>query len=408
MDALERREELRAALGLAGAGGVGAVRFRELVDGHGSARAALHHLTRRGGPSGAPSGADGASAGAGAGDPAPRRLRPAPAERLQRLEANGRRVVSYGLSGYPAGLGHLHRPPPVLWLEGPRELPDGRAVAVVGTRKSTGYGRRMARDLAGGLAAAGWTVVSGMAAGIDGAAHRAALDAGGPTVGVLGSGLDHRYPRVNRDLYGRMRREGLLASEFEPGLPPAPGLFPRRNRIIAALAEAVVVVQAGRRSGTSITVGHALELGREVLAVPGPVGPEASRGVHEMLREGATPATCAADVVAALGGPSTDEVPGDGDGGQDGPAAPGRDLLAALFGRDAGEAVAICRGLASGPRHADDLAAESGLDPGTAAALLCRLELEGLVRGLPGGRFALEGDGGAGSGGGEDAAARGT
>lgn len=352
MDPLERREEVRAALGLAGSEGVGAVRFRCLVDRLGSARAALEHFS---------------------GGRTDGRAAPAPAGRLERLEARGVRVTSYGLPGYPERLGHLHRPPPVLYLEGPGRLPDARAVAVVGTRKSTGYGRRMARDLARGLAARGWTVVSGMAAGIDGAAHRAALEVPGPTVGVLGSGLDHEYPSVNRDLYREMRRSGLLASEFEPELPPAPGLFPRRNRIIAALADAVVVVQAGRRSGARITADLALELGREVFAVPGPVGPDASRGVHGLLREGAALATGAADVVEAL----------------DDRAAPGRDRLAVLFGPDAPAAAELCSGLSAGPRHADDLAAGAGLEPPAAAALLTRLELEGMVRGLPGGRYAL-------------------
>lgn len=374
MDAVGRREELRAALGLAAADGVGAVRFRRLVDRFGSARRVLGE-----GPAAARSGALPPELAAVAD------ARPAPAERLDALERSGVRLLSYGLPGYPARLGHLHRPPPVLYLQGPVGLPGERAVAVVGTRKATGYGRRMARDLAGGLARAGWTVVSGMAAGVDGAAHRAALDAEGPTVGVLGSGLEHEFPAGNRDLYRRMRREGVLATEFAPETPPEPGFFPRRNRLIAALSDGVLVVQAGRRSGALITVNHALELGREVFAVPGPVGPAASEGVHGMLRDGAVPATCAGDVLEALGA----EAGRSGDRGAAGDArrVPGRDRLAALFGPDAGAARALCRALARGPRHADDLAAEAGLDPGAAAAVLGRLELEGWARGLPGGRF---------------------
>lgn len=374
MDALARREELRAALGLAAADGVGAVRFRRLVDRFGSARAAL-----REGPAAARSGALPADLASVDG------ARPVPAGRLEALDERGIRVVSYGLRGYPGRLGHLHRPPPVLYLEGAGELPARRAVAVVGTRKATGYGRRMARDIAGGLARAGWTVVSGMAAGVDGTAHRAALDAEGRTVGVLGSGLDHEYPAAHRGLYRRMRADGLLATEFAPEIRPEPAFFPRRNRIIAALADGVLVVQAGRRSGALITVDHALELGREVFAVPGPVGPAASVGVHGMLRDGAVPATGPGDVLEALGGdapgrPGGDEGSGDGEG-------PGRDRLAAAFGSDAEAAGALYRGLADGPRHADELAEETGLDAGTTAVLLGRMELEGWVRGLPGGRF---------------------
>lgn len=385
MDALARREELRAALGLAESDGVGAVRFRRLVDRFGSARAAIAR-----GPAAARSGALPADLRAVAD------ARTADAERLDALAEEGIRLVAYGAEGYPDRLGHLHRPPPVLYLAGDGALPDGEAVAVVGTRKATGYGRRMARDLAGGLARAGWAVVSGMAAGVDGVAHRAALDAGGPTVGVLGSGLRHEYPASNRDLYRDMRTEGLLATEFPPEVRPEPAFFPRRNRIIAALADAVLVVQAGRRSGALITVEHGLELGREAFAVPGPVGPPASEGVHEMLREGATPATSAGDVLEALGAGLSDGERGT-DGGStpgrrrgddgDGPRMPGRDRLATMFGPEADRAEAMCRALAAGPRHADELADEAGLDAGAAAAVLGRLELEGWVRGLPGGRF---------------------
>lgn len=375
MDAVARRRELRSALGLADADGIGAVRFRRLVDRFGSARCALAE-----GPAAVRSGALPGDLSAVAD------ARAAPGDRVDTLEEGGVRLVSYGLPGYPDRLGHLHRPPPVLYLLGEGDLPHARAVAVVGTRKATGYGRRMARDLAGGLARAGWTVVSGMAAGIDGAAHRAALDAGGRTVGVLGSGLDHQYPASNRALYRRMRDDGLLVTEFPPSTRPEPAFFPRRNRIIAALADAVVVVQAGRRSGALITADLALELGREVLAVPGPVGPAASEGVHGMLRDGAAPAAGPDDVLAALG-VETDGSEEDGGDGADARRLPGRDRLAGVFGSEAGAAEAVCRALAQGPRHADDLAAEAGLDAGTAAVVLGRLVLEGWARELPGGRF---------------------
>lgn len=376
MDPLNLRGERRAALGLMEVDGLGPAAFRRLVDRCGSARAVLEAAGRIARPKGI----------SARTMQNLRRARPAPSRRLDELDDRGVRLVTYGSPGYPERLGHLAVPPAVLWLEGPASLCSGRAAAVVGTRKATGYGRRMARDLSAGFAAAGWTVVSGMAAGIDGAAHRAALEAGGATVGVLGSGLDHEYPSIHRPLYRRMRDRGLLVSEFRPEEGPRAGHFPRRNRILAALADAVVVVQAGRRSGALITASRALELGREVLAVPGPVGPPASVGVHELLRDGAAPATCTGDVVQAVEGPP---------GGSPSPGSasrvrPGRDRLAALFGSETPAADALCRRLVEGPRGADELAREARLDAGRAAALLGRLELEGIIRGLPGGRWELE------------------
>lgn len=372
MDPLSQREELRAALGLMAVDGLGPGRFRALVDRRGSARAVL------------------SSAGRSRAEPSlPRKVleglraaRPVPSERLDELDGRGIRLVSYGGTGYPERLGDLKFPPPVLWLQGPGDLPGEGTVTVVGTRKATGYGRRMARDMGAGLAAAGLTVVSGMAAGVDGAAHRGALEAGGATVGVLGSGLDHEYPASHRGLYRRMRAEGLLASEHPPEEPPQGAWFPRRNRILAALAGAVVVVQAGKPSGALITADLALDLGRTVLAVPGPVGPAASVGVHGLLRDGAAPATCPADVLRALYGPGAGVD-------REEPDLPDRNRLAGLLGRDASRGRDLCRLLLEGPRDGDELAREAGMSAGDAAALLSLLELDGAVRRLPGGRWEL-------------------
>lgn len=371
MEALTDRGEGLAALGLLEVPGLGAVRLRRLLDRHGSARAVLEAADRIGARGELPAGLAGRL----------RAARPAPRRRLERLEERGVRLAVYGGPGYPERLGHLRAPPTVLWLQGPGSLADQRSATIVGTRKATSYGRRMARDLAAGFAAAGWTVVSGMAAGIDGAAHAGALDAGGPTVGVLGSGLDHEYPSEHRRLYRRMRSGGLLAAEFPPEERPRPAHFPRRNRILAALADAVVVVQAGERSGALITSDLALELGREVFAVPGPVGPAASVGVHRLLRDGAAPATSAEDVIRVF-----DRSARSGDARA---RLPSRDRLAGLFGGEAEAARELCRTLLEGPRDADDLARESGLGAGDAAAMLSRLELDGAVRGLPGGRWEL-------------------
>lgn len=376
---MKDRPQLRAALALAEVRGLGPRLARRLVDACGSPAAVLEAFASGRGVS---LGEDlvGARRGALGGKLVDRlrRLRPVPAGRLEGLERAGTRVVAYGVRGYPSRLAQLYDPPVVLYLAGPVDPAEGRAVAVVGTRKATEYGRRVARELAAGLAGQGWTVVSGMARGIDGAAHRGALRAGGRTVGVLGSGLDHRFPWENRGLYAEMRQRGCLVSEFPPPEPPRAWLFPRRNRIIAALAEAVVVVQAGRRSGAMNTVDHALDLGRDVLAVPGPVGPQASAGVHRLLQEGAGLATGAEDVLRELGV----ALPGPASWERAAPAGGGS-------AREASGAEAVRRRLREGPALADELASATGLPPGPALALLSRLEVEGKIRALPGGRYEM-------------------
>ncbi len=363
-------EEAAAALGLAEASGLGPARIRFLIDRFGSARAVL-------------------ARGRHAADLAPffRRclgpVRPASRSRIRKLHGRGVRLAVYGSPGYPDRLGHLHDPPPVLYLAGPSALlPTQRAVAVVGTRRATPYGRRLARQIAGGLAAAGWTVVSGMASGIDGTAHAAALDAGGATVGVLGSGLDFEYPASNRALYRRVRQAGLLTTEFAPAVRPAPGHFPRRNRIIAALADAVVVVQAGGRSGALITAGHALDVGREVLAVPGPVGLAASEGVHALLRDGAAVATSASDIIDLFSGrmgatPDRPTTEGSMTGGP--PAA------------DVPETTAeqVLRRLAGGPATADEILRALDRPVPEALSVIGSLELEGILRREADGRYVL-------------------
>jgi DNA processing protein len=292
-------------------------------------------------------------------------------------------LVRYGGPGYPPTLRDLHHPPIVLYLKGPLPLPVERAVAMVGTRRATEYGRRLARDLAGDLASSGVCIVSGMARGIDGAAHRAALDAGGPTVGVVAGGLDVEYPAAHRSLFAAMRERGVLASEFPPGTRPEAGLFPRRNRIIAALARVTVVVQAGRPSGALITASHALELGRDVGAVPGPVGPEASAGVHALLRDGAAVVTSAADVLELLDGLGG-TAPVGGARVVDPDALPG---TGALPEADRAPARRVWAAASEGPCAGDVLAERSGLAHSAARALLDRLEMAGILGALPGDRY---------------------
>jgi DNA processing protein len=308
-------------------------------------------------------------------------------ERVRKLAHRGIRLLVYGSDGYPERLEHLYDPPLLLYLRGSLDLVDRRTrgiVAIVGTRRATPYGRRMAREIAAGLAEAGWGVVSGMARGIDGEAHAATLDAGGATIGVLGSGLDFAYPAVHRPLYRRMVRRGLLVSEFAPSTPPAPGLFPRRNRIIAALANAVVVVQAPARSGALITADHALDLGRDVLAVPGPVGLEPSVGTHHLLGEGAAVATCAADVLEQVKGPDGGAV-----FGQPGSRQSRGEREQEPEVRHGVSARRVLARLSTGPANADELVRESGRPVPEALALLGGLELEGILQRQGDGRYVL-------------------
>jgi DNA processing protein len=211
------------------------------------------------------------------------------------------RRIEIGDEEYPAALLDLRSPPRVLWAIGDVATLVVPVVAIVGTRKATPYGVRATREIAGALARAGACVVSGMARGIDGTAHVAALDARGRTVAVLGTGVDIAYPAGHRPLHARIREQGLLLSEELPGAHAGPGSFPRRNRLIAALASITIVVEAGVKSGAIITANHALELGRTVAAVPGPIDTPQSAGSNGLLRDGATVIADVADALQLVG-----------------------------------------------------------------------------------------------------------
>ena len=206
---------------------------------------------------------------------------------LDRCRTPAIEILLWSDDGYPDKLGHLADPPPVLFARGRLELLLRPSVTIVGSRRSTAYGRRSAEALAAQMALRGITVVSGLALGIDGASHRGALEAGGDTIAVLGSGVDLIQPASHRRLGERIGREGLLLSEFLPGEPARPHHFPRRNRILAGLSGAVVVVEAAEKSGALITVEHALDLGRDVYAVPGALDAPQSRGCNTLIRQGA-------------------------------------------------------------------------------------------------------------------------
>lgn len=285
----------------------------------------------------------------------------------------GARATGYELPGFPKRLNHLHHPPPLLFLRGDSSLLDAPAVAVVGSRKASEYGRGMARSMGEGLARGGVAVVSGLALGIDGAAHRGALAAGGGTIAVLGCGPDVTHPPSHRRLFQGILERGLVVSEFLPGEAPLPHHFPRRNRLIAGLSKAVVVVEAARRSGALITVEHALDIGRDVFAVPGTVGRRQSEGAHALIRDGAGLVTCAPDVLQGTGLADA------------GPDARSRDRAPA--GLDARQR-ALWDVLEAEPDHIDSLARRARLDVATAAATLSVMEVHGWVRRAPGLRFA--------------------
>ena len=259
---------------------------------------------------------------------------------------------------YPPLLAAIHDPPRRLYLrgEGSIEMLSRPAVAIVGTRSCSPYGAQVARRLGRELAAAGVTVISGLARGADAEAHRGALEAGGPTVAVLGCGIDRDYPRAHAALARRIAEVGLIVSEYEPGVEPAPWRFPARNRIIAGLAGATVIVEARERSGALITADFALEDGREVFAVPGEITSALSRGTNELLRLGAAPLLGPGDVLAALG---LEEAPA---------------RSAALLSEQAKRVREL---LADRSASIDELIERSGLAADAVAAALVELELAG-------------------------------
>lgn len=221
----------------------------------------------------------------------------------RRLAERGLRFLARSSPAFPPLLGAIHDPPVGLFLRGAgdAELLSQPAVAIVGARACSGYGASVARSLGRELARAGLVVVSGMARGVDGEAHRGALEGGGATVAVLGCGIERDYPAAHAELARRIGESGLLVSEYAPGVEPAPWRFPARNRIVAGLCAATIVVEARERSGALITADLALEEGREVLSVPGEITSPLSAGANGLLKLGAAPLTSAADVLSCFG-----------------------------------------------------------------------------------------------------------
>lgn len=210
-----------------------------------------------------------------------------PDRELKKLQSKGIYYISVADVDYPESLRHIPKPPYGLFYMGKLPDADRKSVAVIGARDNTGYGANMTRAYCRIMAEAGIQIISGMAKGIDGIAHSAALDAGGDTFAVLGCGVDICYPEQNRGIYDKMMNQGGIISEYPPGTPPSPGLFPLRNRIISGLSSVVLVIEARYKSGTLITVDAALEQGKEVMALPGRVNDSLSQGCNMLIGQGA-------------------------------------------------------------------------------------------------------------------------
>ena len=280
-------------------------------------------------------------------------------------------VIARGEPEYPSSLEDLQQPPRVLYSLGDhraRTLRQDRTVSIVGTRDATPYGVRVAGDLGAAFARAGVSVVSGLARGVDAAVHRGVLDARGYTVAVLGTGADVPYPVSHRSLHAEIAARGLVLSESEPGAPAYKGCFPRRNRIIAALASLTIVVEAPHKSGAINTATHALDLGRTVAAVPGPIDSPRSAGSNQLLRDGAQFIGSIADALTLLG--LSEQL--DSRTGTSGEL----------------ERVALAALEQSGALTVDALCDRLGWAPRAALESLGRLELAGLVRPRPDGSFS--------------------
>jgi DNA processing protein len=282
---------------------------------------------------------------------------------MEHMERQGFRVITWEDEIYPRRLREIDQPPPVLYLRGSIDPEDDWAVAVVGTRRVTTYGRQITADFAAFLAGSGITVVSGLARGVDAIAHEAALRAGGRTIAVLGSGVDRIYPPEHRKLADQIMNQGAICSDYPPGTAPESTNFPPRNRIISGLSQATVVIEAGETSGALITARFAADQGREVLAVPGPINAAQSKGTNNLIHQGARPLLRMEEILEVL---NLEHIQ---------TQQKARKILPA----DETEAT-LLRVLGSQPVHVDDIQALSGLSIEKVSATLTLLELKGIVR----------------------------
>lgn len=287
------------------------------------------------------------------------------------LQQHGARACTWLDADYPARLRDIPQSPPVLFIRGTGQPEYERAVAVVGTRHVTPYGRQAAELFCEALVAAGVAIVSGLARGVDSVAHRVAVEAGGPTVAVLAGGIDQVYPRENSSLAARVQANGCLVSEYPPGIPARPDYFPRRNRILSGLAQATLVIEAGEGSGALHTANWAFEQGREVYAVPGSIFSRQSEGTNQLIRENtarlvATPEQLCEELNLLSAGAQLPLTP-----------APAPSAPRAAPTHDEGR---VLHWLQDGARHVDEVARASGLPVALVSSTLQVLELKGLVR----------------------------
>jgi len=316
----------------------------------------------------------------GLGEKVAQEIRKGPLEKVVERELSllrevGGRVITLKDEEYPKRLKDIYDPPALLYVRGELKKEDEFAISIVGSRKTTPYGRWFTEKVSQELARHGVTIVSGMARGIDSLAHWGAISGGGRTIAVLGCGVDVIYPSENRNLFAKMIDRGAILSEFPMGSPPEGGHFPRRNRIISGLSLGVVVVQASEKSGSLITAGYALEQGREVFAVPGNVGTESSRGTHRLIKEGAKLVESSEDILEEIlpqwrgERETTPKV-----------EIPRPDLTE--------EEKVLYELLSETPLHIDVMIRESRMDPGKVSSLLLNLELKGMVSQWPGKCFS--------------------
>ena len=269
---------------------------------------------------------------------------------------------------YPGLLREIPDAPSALYVQGRIELLNAECLAVVGSRNASAQGIRDAEEFAQSLSSAGYTIVSGLALGIDAAAHRGGLAAAGSSIAVMGTGADLYYPPRNRELAARLAREGAIISEWPLGTPPTPGNFPQRNRLISGLSRGVLVVEAAMQSGSLITARLAADQGREVFAMPGSIHSTISKGCHELIKQGAKLVECGEDVLAELKGMPAPRPP----------AAPEPPMEAPH---------PLLEAMGHGPATVDQLAGRTGGDAAKVSAELSRLEIEGRIAALPGGHF---------------------
>jgi DNA processing protein len=298
---------------------------------------------------------------------------------LKRIRSAGVTLIRYTDSEYPARLRAIADPPPLLYVKGAFAPCDERAMAIVGSRSASDYGRRVARDLARGLASHGFTVVSGLARGIDGMAHETALDFGARTIAVLGSGVERAYPPEHDKLYRRIAEQGAIISELPIGTKPMAFNFPARNRLISGLSLGVVVVEATEKSGSLITASLALDQGREVFAVPGEVGSSRSRGAHRLIRQGAKLVEGVDDILEEIAPQLARH------------AGTNIKYEARQLPQSSSAAVQkIFAMLQERSLQIDEIIEHSGLVPAQVLGILLDLELHGYLRQLPGKVYIVE------------------